>query len=264
MNFLLHRRLAELELGSAAAGVGAMLPDLWRMADRRVRPSKVEAPREDAPPAGSSVVDVVVDVLAGIEHHVAIDRWFHTTPEFTQGERACAELLRAAAPPSLRLGLFAHSVWEMALDGALVAHEGVEAMRAGLDRGFTSVEGAIERAVHAHHFSRIDRHADDRKTFEVRMKRITDELRTGGASGWIASYQTGEGLAACVQGVRARVGLPRVEPGVFVRLAGALDDVAIEATRALWPLLERRAASLASEPSRPSALASLASRASAT
>ena len=37
MNFLLHRHLAARALASSEAGHGAMLPDLWRMADRRVR-----------------------------------------------------------------------------------------------------------------------------------------------------------------------------------------------------------------------------------
>src|SRR5262245_14457660 len=37
VNFVLHHHLAARDLGSPAAGAGAMLPDLWRMADRRVR-----------------------------------------------------------------------------------------------------------------------------------------------------------------------------------------------------------------------------------
>ena len=33
MNFLLHRHLATEALASSGAGVGAMLPDLWRLVD---------------------------------------------------------------------------------------------------------------------------------------------------------------------------------------------------------------------------------------
>src|SRR5687767_14972224 len=116
MNFLLHRHFAELELGSPAAGIGSMLPDLWRMADRRVRPrGPIDLPPES---------ELVTNVFAGIEHHIRIDLWFHDTPEHTEGERLCAGVLRASSPASARAGLFAHVTWEMALDGALVTSAG--------------------------------------------------------------------------------------------------------------------------------------------
>src|SRR3954468_14876389 len=51
VNFLLHHHLAARDLGSPEAAVGAMLPDLWRMADRRVR-----AIRRLAAPGGAEGV----------------------------------------------------------------------------------------------------------------------------------------------------------------------------------------------------------------
>ena len=86
MNFLLHHHLATRDLGAPAASVGAMLPDLWRMADRRVFAREVDGAGENA---------TVREVLAGIDHHVEIDRWFHAAPVFKSGERATFDALRA-------------------------------------------------------------------------------------------------------------------------------------------------------------------------
>src|SRR5687768_1786649 len=64
MNFLLHRRLALDELGSRPAAVGAMLPDLWRMADRRVRA------REEVSFSEASLSELE----RGVAHHLEADR----------------------------------------------------------------------------------------------------------------------------------------------------------------------------------------------
>src|SRR3954466_7384028 len=85
VNFLLHHHLAARDLGSPEAAVGSMLPDLWRMADRRVR--AIRRPDSDAEDRR------VGEVLAGIEHHLTADHWFHAAPVFLDGEeRAVAEL----------------------------------------------------------------------------------------------------------------------------------------------------------------------------
>lgn len=231
MNFLLHRHFAALELGSEAAGIGAMLPDLWRMADRRIRP--VQGERLEASSEGG-----VADVLAGIQHHVAIDHWFHELPELIEGERLCAGLLRASAPASLRPGLFAHITWEMALDGALVALSGTEPLRRALERGFAETARARLLAVEAHHFDRIARSDAERAAFDRQMDRIVAELVRGA---WIDSYRTGAGLAMCLSGVRARLGLTPIEESDRRRLALGLDEVAREASRALGSLVARRA-----------------------
>jgi acyl carrier protein phosphodiesterase len=247
VNFLLHRHFAALELGSEAAGIGAMLPDLWRMADRRVRPlaggsagasplrSRWSLPRESGLAFSEGGLE---DVLAGIRHHVAIDHWFHEIPELIEGERLCADLLRASAPASLRPGLFAHITWEMALDGALVVREGTEPLRRALERGFAETARARQIAVEAHHFDRIARSNDERTAFDHRMDRIVAELVRGA---WIDSYRTGAGLAMCLSGVRSRLGLAPLEEGDRDRLALGLDEVAREASRALGSLFVRRA-----------------------
>jgi len=47
VNFLLHHHLAFLELGRPEAAAGAMLPDVWRMADRRGHTRSPRAAREE-------------------------------------------------------------------------------------------------------------------------------------------------------------------------------------------------------------------------
>ncbi|HVY48898.1 MAG TPA: hypothetical protein VHB21_23575, partial [Minicystis sp.] len=104
MNFLLHRHLAAAALGTPTAGLGAMLPDVWRMADRRARPSRDVAATQD---------ERVAALLAGIDHHLDADRRFHATEAFTRGERAVAEAVDRAAPSAPRVRLFAHVLWEL-------------------------------------------------------------------------------------------------------------------------------------------------------
>src|SRR5207245_669053 len=108
-----HRLVAERELASPPAGIGAMLPDLWRMIDRRVRPSlDVVRPERTG--------DAVLDALhGGVVHHLEADRWFHSHALFLEGERRVSARLRAACPATPRMGLFTHVAWELCLDGAL-------------------------------------------------------------------------------------------------------------------------------------------------
>ncbi|WP_437681279.1 hypothetical protein [Sorangium sp. So ce131] len=231
MNFLLHRHLAARDLGSAAAGAGAMLPDLWRMADRRVRPSRsAERPAAAAPG--------VAEVLAGVEHHVAVDRWFHAAPVFVEGERRLAGALRGAALGAPRLPLFAHVLWEMCLDGALLRRAGLAPVLDDLRAGLAAIDGApSEAAASLHHFERAPSPAGalaDRPAFEARLRRICDELARGP---WIAGYQDGAGLALRLSGVRSRFGLPPFTPEQHARLAALLDDLAGAADEALDDLL---------------------------
>src|SRR5512132_2779549 len=114
VNFLLHHHLALRDLGAPDAAVGAMLPDLWRMADRRVRPAVGELPPSDS----NNEASALPRVLAGIAHHVAADRWFHRDPVFLDGEQLTAARLRSVAADAPRIGLFAHVLWELCLDGA--------------------------------------------------------------------------------------------------------------------------------------------------
>lgn len=227
MNFLLHRHLAQRDTGSPLAGIGAMLPDLWRMADRRVRPRGARSDPEADP--GTR------EVLDGIAHHLEVDRWFHRAPVFRDGERRAAELVRAAGVQAPRSPLLAHVTWEMALDGALIAAEGLETVLVALRTGFEAARQAIERAADLHHFGDGAARAADRAAFAARMSRLVTEITRGP---WIDGYQDGGGLAVRVAGVRARLGLPPPDGDDVVRLADALDHLAEGARRALPELLD--------------------------
>ncbi|MDC3953922.1 hypothetical protein [Polyangium jinanense] len=227
MNFLLHRHLAEAHTGSRAAGAGAMLPDLWRMADRRVRPCR---PVE----MGGLLGGRLAEVLVGIRHHVAVDHWFHGDRVFLEGEKLVAARIREAQLEAKRMGLLAHVTWEMCLDGALLRRAGFEATRAALTEGFLAIEGDFEPAATMHHFGTHERTAEERAAFDARMKRLRAEIERGP---WIEGYQYGEGVAIRVSGVRARLGLAPLDAADHARLGQALDGVAHEADAILEEIL---------------------------
>lgn len=229
MNFLLHRHLAERELASPNAGIGAMLPDLWRMADRRVRPARGGL-RADS--------DTLGEVLSGIEHHVESDRWFHRAAIFTDGERRTAELLRGAGIGAPRIGMFAHVIWELCLDGALLRKVGLAATVDALRRGFAETDATSDEAAALHHWDRAERSAEERAVFELRMRRLREELARGP---WIDGYQDGDGLALRVAGVRARLGFEPMTHEDRERLGEVLARLAEEAIPALEALLGSRA-----------------------
>lgn len=209
-----------------------MLPDLWRMADRRVRPSSAT---ED-PGEGAVAAELLEPVLAGIGHHVAADRWFHAAPVFLEGERRLAGSLRAAAVEVPRLGLFAHVLWEMCLDGALVRREGFGPVLDELRAGLSAIDGApSETAASMHHFLRVARTGPERAAFEVRLRRLRDEVARGP---WIEGYQDGVGLALRLSGVRSRFGFAPFTAEQTARLAALLEDLAGDADRAVGEVLD--------------------------
>ena len=226
MNFLFHHHLALRELGAPEAAVGAMLPDLWRMADRRVRPAVTEIVSGDEAPA-------LALVLAGIAHHVAADKWFHRDAVFLDGEQRCAARLRGIGAEIPRIGLFAHVLWELCLDGALLDRVGLFPVLHALREGFDATLGtASDRAAELHHFDRVGRSVDERASFAPRLGRLCAAIADGP---WIDGYQSGEGLAYRIQGVRARLGM---EP---VRVEGhaLLTDACAELLDAAVPVVER-------------------------
>ncbi|MFT3769829.1 MAG: hypothetical protein QM820_30710 [Minicystis sp.] len=225
MNFVLHHHLAARDLGSSAAGAGAMLPDLWRMADRRVRPHAAAASDDE----GTAIV------LAGVAHHVGVDRWFHADPVFTDGERDAAALLRGAEIAAPRTVMFAHVLWELCLDGALIRAVGFEAMMASLRAGITDVRaGSAARAAERHHFDRIARSPEDRAAFDGRMARILEAIARGP---WVEGYQSGAGIAERVQGVRMRLGLAAMDDADLTRFAGVADRLLERAPEAVERIL---------------------------
>jgi hypothetical protein len=229
LNFLLHRHLAERDLGSGVAGIGAMLPDLWRMADRRVRPAAVDdAARLGAP-------EVLARVLDGIEHHVRSDRWFHGAAVFTAGERLTFEQMRDAGLSAPKIALFAHVTWELCLDGALIRREGLEGILDALRRGFGEVRGEpVDEAAARHHFDRFARTPEERQAFSHGMERLFTELALGP---WVAGYQTGAGIARRIEGMRVRLGFARFAEDERPRLARVLDAIAPHADAALAEIL---------------------------
>jgi hypothetical protein len=229
VNFLLHRHFAAEETGSAHAGIGAMLPDLWRMADRKVRA------RHERFPADDHVLD---GVLRGVTHHLDADRWFHRVQVFVDGERALAARLAAAPFSAKRLPLFAHVIWEMCLDGALIASVGLDATVSLLRSGFDETLEAAARAATLHHFGGAARPDDERRRFEVRMTRLRDELARGP---WIDGYQDGPGLAIRTAGVRSRLGFAPFDSDDHARLGDVLDEAAALARPALAALMVARA-----------------------
>jgi hypothetical protein len=208
MNFLLHRHLGARDLDSATAGVGAMLPDLWRMADRRVRPrTEAHAPVASLP---------LEALLLGVEHHVAADRWFHQSAVFIDGEEEATRRLGEAKLSARRSILFAHVLWELCLDGELVRREGRERIMTAIGDGVRDAGDAMRAAADVHHFTRVARMPEERLAFERRLDRICRELSAGP---WIQSYGSGEGIAAIVGAMRRRVGLEPMGPDDLARLA---------------------------------------------
>jgi hypothetical protein len=227
VNFLLHRFLAARDLRSEIAGIGAMLPDLWRMVDRRVRavPQPIETTDEGDPMAL---------LLAGIQHHLETDRWFHSTAAFVEGEQLTAERLRSASVDVPKLGLFAHVAWELCLDGALVRRQGLEHTLQGLRDGFDVVgREAADAAVSVHHFDRLGRPVQERRAFVRAMEGLLGEI-TGGRL--IAGYQSGPGVARRIDGIRLRLGFAGLSENDRQRIGDVLDGVGPHADAAVETL----------------------------
>lgn len=226
MNFLLHRHLAVRRHGSPTVGHGAMLPDLWRMADRRVRP---------APDAAPALDPVDAEVAAGIAHHLEADRWFHRSALFVEGEQAVAAGFRAAALAAPRMALLAHAAWELCLDGALVRRRGLRTTLDELAAGHhQAAQGAAQRAASRHHFDRVERSREERDQFERRMEAIVERLLAGD---WVAAYTDGAGLAEVLDHMRRRLGLSALSAVDRAALAEVMGRMAARADASLDALL---------------------------
>lgn len=216
MNFLLHHHLAARDLGRADAAAGSMLPDVWRMADRRAHLRQAEvAPEADL----QSVSD-------GLAHHLVVDAWFHRDPVFLQGESAARVALRRARDAP-KMGLFAHITWELCLDGALLR-------RLGVERVLSDVRGSIAALrPDAHHrvaAVRVRLPAVDRVVFETRVDRILGAI---GAGPWVAGYATSAGVVERLEGLRMRLGFCALSTDNRDAVVSGLELLAPEADRAL-------------------------------
>jgi len=228
VNFLLHRHLAARDLGSTLAGIGAMLPDLWRMADRRVRAS--------AAAVGDGGSDELVALLRGVRHHLEADAWFHDDPVFLDGERGVTERLRAARLAARHASLFAHVLWELCLDGALVRREGEVRVRESIREGVDGGGEAIEAVAQSHHFCRVDHTPAARRRFEERIRRMLHALAS---EPWVAGYATGAGLAERISAIRQRLGLDPLDRNDHARLEGVATEALALAEGALDGVLAR-------------------------
>ncbi len=207
-----------------------MLPDLWRMVARTVRP--VTGAREGVLETGSLRV---AEVLAGIAHHRRADAAFHESEAFREGERTMVEALRRVAAP--KLALFGHVAWELCLDGALVRREREtllsdlrDAIALAVDA--TTGEAAVDAAARIHHAARKAESLPD--GFNARLKRFLGEL---GRGAWVEGYARAEVVAARVEGIRAGLGLGRLDAARGSELVLALERGLADAERAVGAVL---------------------------
>jgi hypothetical protein len=229
MNFLLHHRLALRDLDAGASAVGAMLPDLWRMADKSVRPARA---------LEATVPTRVAEILAGIEHHARADTVFHACRAFVVGERAMSRELGAIPAP--KLTLFAHVAWELCLDGSLVRREAstlLLALRGGIERATENVSGetALEVAARLHHMAR--RGAPLPEDFNARIARLVAEIARGP---WVEGYARGEAVAERLDAIRRRLGLEALSTTNLRSLSTILEGAISSADEALDEILALR------------------------
>jgi hypothetical protein len=196
-----------------------MLPDLWRLAHRRALPRRLPATL----PAPR--------LREGLAHHAATDRWFHEAPALQEGEALLREIFASERLSAPKLSLFAHPLWELCLDGALVRSLGAASLRTWLAGAFE--EAAVERDPGQRALG--DALGAEGATFLSRMEKIDRDLTRGP---WLDAYTSGEGLAFCLDATRRRTGLPALPPGESRVLAGYLErEVAPRADRLLAALL---------------------------
>jgi hypothetical protein len=192
-----------------------MLPDLWRMAHRRVRPRPGVEPPENASPGLRAL-------FTGVQHHLKADDVFHRHPVFTDGEKKLAGRFKDAEMQADKIGLFAHIGWELSLDGALLRRVGVEQTLDRLRAGLDDAAGELA-AVVGKHASEVP------EDFHDLLEGILQQVAW---SDWVPGYAHGEGVARRLAGVRRRVGLPVFTTADLSRLGRvfemALDDADLE------------------------------------
>ena len=245
MNFLFHFHLAVSDLDSETSGIGAMLPDIWRMADRRVRARRLAVLSSDDSDSDKNLSQL----LSGIEHHLDVDEWFHQDPLFIEGEKLTRDAFRDANFSAGKMLLMAHIAWELCLDGALLRRLGVENVLADLRRSFNSIPLDVhELAVRRHLDPKATARVDVR-VFLERLERLFQDIQAGP---WITGYAHGPGLARRLGGVRRRLRLEGLSGEDEGRLGDVFDELLDEASRVVNSLADsgRPLLSLLDDPSR--------------
>jgi len=199
-----------------------MLPDVWRMADRRARLREAEA----APEAD------LQSVSDGLAHHLVVDAWFHRDPVFLHGESAARMALRRARDAP-KMGLFAHIAWELCLDGALLRRLGTDRVLSDVRRSIAALRPDLHHRVAA---VRVRLPAADRAAFETRVDRILDAMAAGP---WVAGYATSAGVVERLEGLRTRLGFPALSSDDRDAVASGLELMALEADQALEAITAR-------------------------
>ena len=221
MNFLFHFEIAADESGRDRVGLGAMLPDFWRMVARPARARRdvgVELAGEDA---------ALRDVLAGVSHHLEADVWFHKSPFFTEGDREASAAL--ARTGSKRMGLFGHVVWEMCLDGALLRLVGRDQLATRIGSAIAASRTAAGAAADLHHRDARERAGVEPTLFQARMHRLLDAVASFALPD---GYATPGGIALRTRGVRAAFGLPEPTTEELARWEQAIASLERAADRA--------------------------------
>lgn len=247
LNFLLHRHLAIRDLGSATAGLGAMLPDLWRMADRRMRARASVSARALT---GDPCIDQkVFDLARGVDHHLEADHWFHRHPAFLEGEAQTRTLFTAESVKADRMGLLAHVGWELCLDGALLRREGATQMVAQVRATIEQCRGEPLRRLRQWHRPPFAEDWQSSADFDSRLEQMLDQLAYGS---WIEGYAVGSGLIDRLSGVRRRVGLKSFDKADHEKLAAIAEHLISEAAPALTQLEEFHSTKTAGPPKKES------------
>lgn len=228
LNLLLHYELASRDLGLAGAA-GALLPDLWRMADARARVSTRSLPY--AGPLG----DRVRPLARGVLHHLVVDRLFHQDEDLLgAGQRLATDVLRRSG--WLRPGLLAHPAWELALDGALLRRHGADRTIERLRLGVATLDRpTLEALGTGFHLP-----CRSEAKFGNQLVDLLERLHQGD---WPRGYAEPEGLARRLAGLARRVGLA-VEPdspGSFEELLERAEEI-LPKTLELRPEVETFAA----------------------
>jgi hypothetical protein len=229
VNFLFHFELASHDSGRDRVGVGAMLPDFWRMVARPARARR----NVSAELAGDD--EALRDLLEGANHHLAADVWFHKSPFFSEGDsEASAALARTG---SKRIGLFGHIVWEMCLDGALLRLVGRDRLAARIAAAIAASRAAAAKAADIHHGDARERAGVEPGVFQTRMDRLLDAVASFALPD---GYMHAEGVALRTRGVRAAFGLPEPTPDELERWQDAIRSLEPAADRAALGITSRR------------------------
>ena len=176
----------------------SMLPDLWRMVERRARLGSRHFRVPDAHHLPTSAV-------RGLTHHLETDRWFHDDAFFTEGEALTVRAMQSAGVTSEKMVLFAHPLWELALDGALIRREGLATMLRTLEDAHRRIGGAEGRALAEHvGLTQLLPDAHARDAFDAKLESLWAALIEGP---WLTAYTSPGGLAECIVRMRQRVGV---------------------------------------------------------